>query len=600
MSSDEHQPEYLEPQQGDVLTREPVAPRSRKPLLIGAGVVAGVVGLGAAAWGVYNFVSTGPQPASALPASTIAYVSVDLDPAGSQKVDAYRFAKKFPAIADEVSLDSDDDLRQTLFDALQADGGCSDVDYASEVEPWLGSRAAVAAVDLGEENPTPVAVLQITDADKAQEGLQRLADCATGATDPAPGDSDTGGAGSDTGGWVIEGDWAVFATSEADARQVVADAARGTLADDSDFTSWMDRVGESGIVTFYAAPEAGEALLDQAGPLLSMGSSLSASSGSAIGSSSGESFSSDDFQAEFDKACKDPMSKKCDRFMQEWTESEVPATDPTVEPTPTTVPDDVRDVLSDFQGAAAVLGFHDGTLQLSFAGDTGLGLETASGSGAGDLAEALPADSTLVLSMAFADDFAQQLLDQAAEITGDEPEKLIADAEETLGISLPEDLQALVGDQAALVVGGDFDVDELNDLADPADLPMGVVVRGDTSGVEAVLDKIRAQAGAGETEDWLASQASGDRIAIGPNQGLRGLLVADGDLGSAEAYRAVVADQDASSVLYVNFDTAGDWLVQLADDDVEAARNLRPLQAFGFSAWRDDDVMHGVVRLSTD
>ncbi len=39
-----------------------------------------------------------PQPAEALPGNTLGYVSVDLDPSGSQKIDAIRTLKKFPAL----------------------------------------------------------------------------------------------------------------------------------------------------------------------------------------------------------------------------------------------------------------------------------------------------------------------------------------------------------------------------------------------------------------------------------------------------------------------------------------------------------------------
>ena len=52
--------------------------------------------------------------------------------------------------------------------------------------------------------------------------------------------------------------------------------------------------------------------------------------------------------------------------------------------------------------------------------------------------------------------------------------------------------------------------------------------------------------------------------------------------------------------LFVNFDAGDGWLVELAGDDEEAADNLEPLQGVGMSAWIEDDVSHGVLRLTTD
>ena len=55
-------------------------------------------------------------------------------------------------------------------------------------------------MDIGADDPVIVGVLQVTDADKADAGMDKLRDCANeGNTD--------GGEGA--GGWVIEGDWAI-------------------------------------------------------------------------------------------------------------------------------------------------------------------------------------------------------------------------------------------------------------------------------------------------------------------------------------------------------------------------------------------------------
>ena len=160
--------------------------------------------------------STGDQPAQALPAGTIGYVSVDLDPSGEQKIEAIRTLRKFPAFADNVDLDTDDDLRERLFTELTESGECEGLDYAADVEPWLGDRAAVAAVDTGAESPSPVLVVQVTDAGGAEDGLATLQEtCGGDEVDSA------------TAAWTVEGDWAVIGETVEITDQVVADAGDG-------------------------------------------------------------------------------------------------------------------------------------------------------------------------------------------------------------------------------------------------------------------------------------------------------------------------------------------------------------------------------------
>ena len=137
---------------------------------------------GGGVWAWTAFFSQGPQPAEALPDSTLAYVSIDLDPPGQQKVEAIKTLRKFPAFRDEIGLDTDDDVRKEVFSSLQDEGLCEDVDYADDVEPWLGDRAAFALVDQGKDRPAPVFVVQIKDQDEAEAGLKKLTACASDAT----------------------------------------------------------------------------------------------------------------------------------------------------------------------------------------------------------------------------------------------------------------------------------------------------------------------------------------------------------------------------------------------------------------------------------
>lgn len=61
----------------------------------------------------------------------------------------------------------------------------------------------------------------------------------------------------------------------------------------------------------------------------------------------------------------------------------------------------------------------------------------------------------------------------------------------------------------------------------------------------------------------------------------------------------------AGSVLFVSFDAGDGWAEQVADlvsdGDPEVRRNVAPLDALGVSGWvGDDEVQHGLVRLTTD
>ena len=126
------------------------------------------------------------------------------------------------------------------------------------VEPWLGDRFAVAAVDTGADAPAPVVVLQVSDADAADEGFAKLWEC---------GDSDDGA-------WTIDGDWLLVGEDQETVDGIAAAAADASLADDDDFRRWTDEVGDSGIVALYAAPGVGALLAEELGGLGGSGEEL--------------------------------------------------------------------------------------------------------------------------------------------------------------------------------------------------------------------------------------------------------------------------------------------------------------------------------------
>ena len=517
------------------------------------------------AWAATWYFSSGPDAAEALPDSTIGYASINLDPSGDQKIEALKTLNKFPGFKAELKLDAKDDIRKDIFEEIQKDGTCTDLDYGDDIEPWLGDRMGVAAVDLGEDEPTGVFVVQVTDKDKAEDGLEKLQTCGSGDSDDSidsldPGDeteSDSDEA-SDDGGYVVDGGWAVIAETQDLAEKVVEEADKANLADDEDYQHWTDEAGDDGIMTLYAAPEAGSQIVN----LMEGSSSDAPASYSLDGTSDTES----------------PESS---------------------------LPEETVEQLKDFKGAAMKVRFSDGSIEAEFAGEVGKSdlADAFAGDAGADVVSTLPDDTALALGGSFKEGWFTAVVEWAAEAAGEgaSADELIAEAEEESGLELPEDAETLAGEAFAIAVSSDIDVEAMVNNEDFSNLGVGVKVKGDPDAIEEVLDKIRPQ-----TDDptLLQSKASDDYVSFGPNQDYLDQLSEDGDLGSLDTYKDVVPESDkANSVFYLNVDAGDDWLVNVlkdldAPDDV--IENVEPFTALGVSSWFEGNTTHGVVKLTTN
>ena len=229
------------------------ARRGRARTGIVAGGAAAVVALGAAgALGVASFMSGGQEPSEMVPADALAYVSLNLDPDGGQKLEAYQTLKKFPALEKYLEASSGgEDLRRALVEPVLEEVDCPGVTFEDDVAPWLGNAVALAALP-GEDQPQPVGFLQVTDEDAAADGLATLAECSP------EGDAD------EMAGTAFADGWLVVAETDEQAQAVVDDTAAGSLSDDADYQRWVEAAGGSGIVTAYVAADAATALLDAA------------------------------------------------------------------------------------------------------------------------------------------------------------------------------------------------------------------------------------------------------------------------------------------------------------------------------------------------
>ncbi len=537
-------PEYLDGS-GPAQTA-PDNDNKKRMIAVGAIVAGGAVVAGGA-WAATSFFATGAQPAEALPASTVAYFSVDLDPSGGQKIEAIKTLRKFPGFTDKVDLQTDDDLRERFFEEVTSSGECEGLDYDADVKPWLGSRAAMAVVDLGEDEPTPVGVVQTTDAGKAEDGLSALVD-ACGGGEPAEGD---------VGGWVVDGDWIVVAETPEIAQKVVDAADGSTLAGNASFEEWTGEAGDDGFMSMYVGKGVTK-YLDELGGMGGMG--MMGMPGAAMGE---------------DGTTSDPEE----------------------------VPEELQRMIDDFDGMAATVRFDGGAVEIEYAMSnyqpdlTGF-IDSQNGA---DMVAGLPDDTVAAFGMSLEEGWAGAMLDYVKRNLPDESatiDEQLAQFESETGLAFPEDIETLLGEGVTVSLGSGLDPDAVAN-GGPGEVPVGIRIDGDADEIQAVLDKIAAQAGPEVAE--LMQVTEGDGYAVLALQdGYRGELEGGGSLGDSAAYAEVVESDKAQSVLFVNFNTDDDWLVRLTGDSPEVSKNLEPLSAFGVSGWVDDDVVHGLLTVTTD
>ncbi len=170
----------------DILARGPIERPRRNLAAIVVSLVAvlAVIGGGVAYVGYHKLASSGAQPDGWAPASSIAYIKIDLDPAASEKVAALRFERKFPHAPHVTSADQ---LKDSLLSAA-FDRSSSDIDYATDIKPWLGDRVAIAVYPDASGKVQSVGILQVKDAALAKAGLTKLINT-SGDSSGTPADS---------------------------------------------------------------------------------------------------------------------------------------------------------------------------------------------------------------------------------------------------------------------------------------------------------------------------------------------------------------------------------------------------------------------------
>ncbi|MFC5831905.1 DUF3352 domain-containing protein [Nonomuraea insulae] len=205
------------------------AKKGRKSWIIAIAAALAVVLLGGGAvWAVGSFGGGGTQPNDVLPANSIAYARLDLDPAANQKLALFQLARKFTVTKDSFS---GEDPRKALFDTINGQDSDSKLDFAKDVDPWLGSRIGFAAVPSGKEDPDYAVAIQVKDQELAKAGLAKLME-------------------GDKYGVAFREDYALLSSTQALADKYAQ--GEGSLSDNAEFSDDMGAVGEQGVLSFWA------------------------------------------------------------------------------------------------------------------------------------------------------------------------------------------------------------------------------------------------------------------------------------------------------------------------------------------------------------
>ncbi|MEV0237168.1 hypothetical protein [Nonomuraea sp. NPDC050786] len=204
------------------------AKKSRKTWIIAAAAALAVILLGGGAvWATGAIGGGGTQPNEVLPANSIAYLRLDMDPAANQKLALFQVARKFTMTKDTFT---GEDPRKAIFDMFN-EGSDSKIDFAKDVDPWLGSRAGFAAVPSGKEEPDYAVAIQVKDEAQAKAGIAKIMK-------------------GEKYGIAFREDYALLSPTQQLADKFAQSDT--SLADNSEFNDDMGAIGEQGVLSFWA------------------------------------------------------------------------------------------------------------------------------------------------------------------------------------------------------------------------------------------------------------------------------------------------------------------------------------------------------------
>lgn len=522
----------------------------KRGLVIGLAVVLVAVLGGGVAFGITWLRGGGPQPAEVLPGDAIGYMRFDQSPSGDQQLKAYNFIKNFPDLADEILGEEGDPIFQQALESAQKDDECKGVDYAEDVEPWLGDALGFAVLPTsGDEEPKVAGAIEASNEEDSIAGMKKLVKACDGKENDA--------------GYAYRDGFLIVANTQGEADDYAA--TEETLADNENFKSDMDALGEEGILSFWM----------DLGEVMKM-SGASAEEAEQMGV---------DVNKIADGAGRLTGALRFDDRYVELTGS--------------------------VSGADAVTEIEGGTTKVAELPDSTVAALAFSGgregfnSMYGELEKQLP----------------PEVLQQV--------EGQLAAFEQDFGLTLPEDLATLFGDQFALAVdetaldtlmgmgamglnGGDtfgraaLDVENgtvrhgIVPMESPLDAYPGIGIRIDAEEIDGVKDVVgkitEAVAAMSGTPIELPQASSDSTLTVATDQGYADKLLEAGALGEDETFQLAVPDADnAQSVFYINLQKIVSKVP--AEAKAEAGDSLDALGAFGVSGTTSEGGGSFTVRL---
>lgn len=516
--------------------------RGTKRAVVGGIAAALILGGGYGAYAVYDKLDGGgTQPHDVLPASTQAYVRIDLDPSAGQKVDLFKLIRKVPDLADEAGIKSDkQDIRELVFRDIVA-SECDSLDYDKDVEPWLGDRLGVGG---NIDDESFLIAIQTKDEDASRAGIKKLFTCA---------DEKYGIA-------YLDG-YAIVGPKQADVDAAITATKKASLGDKKEFVADFDELGNQGVVSGWADLESiakNPDVKDAAGPeiqaLAKAGTVAAAlrTDGPAIeiavlsgATGKGTSAATDLAKLPNNTAAAlsiaglgDQVTTSFDSFVQEFDSAfsgfsgEVPSTSPTLSP------EELEEL-------------------------------------------GLPAD------------FNEQFGDVSG---GDGPigaQSFIDEIEQATGLKLPEDLATLFGNSLTLAIGSD-NLETIPTLSGPEALSALDIAVALTSDKAAALDLVQRIAQlASDNGIPLVASPTDDGAVLATNQGAADAITdPKGSLGDEKAFTSVIPDGDTTyGGAFVNIGTILDKLLEAEppDDIRDDIESVGKLSAFGVSAAKQGD-----------
>jgi hypothetical protein len=497
-------------------------------MVIGGTAAAAAALVGGGAYAAMQLSGGGDQPADLLPADTLAYVRVDLDPSASQKVDLIRLLQRVPEFEETTGISSDkEDLRRTAVTSILSEFDC-DVDYADDIEPWIGDRAAFAVVP-GDDRPSPIGLLQVTDASAAESGLAAVIKCFGGEEAP--------------GAFAFSDDYVVIAESQDVADGVVSGGAEETLADDDAYAEDMDRMGDAGIVSYWADLPAVAKATEQMGDDVGMGLGGMGMGFGGMGMGFGGA---------------------------ETAFGAVRAGSDNIELAAYTSGDQL------FENAASPV-------------------------------TELPATTLATFSVSGLGERVPELWDRLREYAGADSgsfDREVAAFERETGLQLPEDLATLLGDNVTVALDSEgLARSTMESGPKPSDYNAGVRFSGDTEAIIDVVDRIRAALLREEVPVQLSTQEVDGGVVVATNDEYAGSMTGQ-DLAGTDAFQGAVGElDDTAGVFFLDIDSLATIVAEFetgSGGETSFADSLEPMEAFGVNASAEDGYSEARMRLTFD